>query len=209
MSNMIGGLVAVVVTGAVIMIISRLGTQAQELSVTATQQRAIRTSEMDLVAMIDMDFQNIGSNFPEYPNYPNYYEFFPDSAISRWDTVSSTREFTYRGQTKRGMPPDIVSYTWTTTGTKTIERGTVDIYQVQRWINGQLTGSSTGAITRFSIVLLDSGGNRVATPKNARQILVSVSMVSGLGESSLLGETHWKSIVRPAALARMDYENFL
>jgi hypothetical protein len=201
MNQLVGIVVSVVVAGVIILIIGRMTLQGQERSVNATQQRAIRTSESNLVGMVEFDLQNIGSNHPAY-------ELPPDSAITEFDTLGTDRAFSYIGQTQRGMPPDIVRYTWTVSGTKTIKRGTVDLYDVKRWINGQLTGTSSGAVTRFSIGMLDSGG-APATRADARQIQIGVSMVSGLGESSMLGETHWDSIVRPTALARLDYEKYL
>ena len=107
------------------------------------------------------------------------------------------------------MAPDYVEYKWTSTGTKALKNGTVDIYEVKRFINGQLAGMSTGGITRFSIGLLDSEGNPVGILADARQVGIGVSMISGLGESSMLGQSHWDSIVRPTALARLDYEKYL
>ncbi len=198
MNTWIGTLLGIVVSGVVIYILSMFNLQNQERSISATQQRATRQSEMNLIAMVEIDFQNIGSNHPAFDNDPS-------AAIRMYTGSAPNGEFKFVGQTRRGMPPDTVSYKWNSTGTKVLKRGTVNVFRVQRFVNGKLAGESTGAITRFEIVMLEGDGTVTNVTSDARQIAIGISLVSNLGESALLGETHWESIVRPNALARLDY----
>ncbi len=207
MGNWIGGLVGVVVTGVVIYIIANLSLQSQERSVSAVQQRAVRTSEMNLVGMVESDFQNIGSNFPSFDNDPEF-------AITTYDTVSAKKVFQFTGQTVRWAAPDVVRYEWEVVGSKKIKTldgayTNKDVYQIKRFVNGTLAGMSTGLITRFQIRLQKSDGTPVAAVAETRQVVVGISMASSLGASSLLGETHWDTIIRPAAMARWDYEKYI
>ncbi|MFV1980690.1 MAG: hypothetical protein ACC655_06010 [Rhodothermia bacterium] len=207
MGNWIAGLVGVVVTGVIMYIIATLTIQSQERSVSAVQQRAVRTSEMNLVGMVESDFQNIGSNFPAFVNDPEF-------AITAYDTTSATKVFQFTGQTVRWAPPDTVRYEWNVLGSKKIKKldGTLknaDVYQIKRFVNGTLSGSSTGAITRFQIRLRKSDGSPIVGASETRQVLVGISMVSSLGSSTLLGETHWDTIIRPAAMARWDYMDYI
>ena len=86
MNSWIAGLVSVVVAGVILLIMFRVGIQAEERSVTATQHRAMRTSHVSLQGFIEHDFQNIGSNFPAY-------DLDPESAIIEYDTTGSDRSF--------------------------------------------------------------------------------------------------------------------
>lgn len=201
-NNWIAGLVSIVVAGIILLIMFKLGTEAQQRSISATQQRALRVSNVGLLGFIEHDFQNIGSNYPDF-------DLIPGDAIFELDTVGTDQSFAYVGQTKLNTVPDTVRYTWSVIGQKTIDRGTVDVYRLRRWINGQLTGESSGVVTDFGIGLLTSDGTPAAAFSDTRQILIRLSMVSSIGESSLLRETEWRSIVRPTALARLDYEDYL
>jgi len=205
--NFIGGLVGVVVTGVIILIIANLNLQTQERSVSAIQQRAVRTSEMNLVGMVESDFQNIGSNFPSFVNDPDF-------AITAYDTVSTKKVFQFTGQTVRWAAPDIVRYEWEVLGSKKIKQldgsySDTDVYEIKRFVNNTLSGMSTGMITRFQIILRKSDGTPITGVQETRQVVVGISMASSLGASSLLGVTHWDTIIRPAAMARWDYEDYI
>jgi hypothetical protein len=201
MSNWLVGTIGVVIAGLVLLAIFKLNIQAQERSVSATQQRSVRTSEMDLLSMIEIDFQNIGSNYPDF-------ELDPDSAIIMLGADGSDSVFSYMGQAVPNTEPVEIQYRWHKTGTIETKRGTVNAYQVERYIDGNKAGMSSGSVTSFRIDLLDSEGSAVASTKDTRQVRVRLSMASNLGDSSLLGETQWESLVRPYALARNDYEKY-
>lgn len=206
LNTWLGALIGVIVAGVVIYIISILNIQTQEQSVSAVQQRAVRTSEMGLLSMVEFDFQNIGSNFPSFDNPPDF-------AITAYDTASSTKVFQFIGQTQRWSQPDTVRYEWSKTGTKKIKRDgayvDADVYSIKRYVNGALNGSSSGMVTRFQVRLRTSDGSPVADISETRQIMVGVSMAANIGSSTLLGETHWDTIIRPAAMARLDYEDYV
>ena len=199
----IATLVGAVVAGVITYMIWVFTIQNQERSVAATQHRAVRTSEHDLWRMVERDFTNIGSNHP-------FYENDPTTAIRVFNITGAAGEFVFVGQTERGMPPDTVRYVWTVNGTKTLKEGeTVETLLVERFVNGSIAGYSSGAVTRFEVTMLDNEGLETLDKSAARQIEVGLSMFSTLGENQLIGLSHWDSIIRPTALARLDYENFI
>ena len=72
MQQFIIALVGTVVVGVIMYMIATLSFQNQERSISAVQQRSARTSEINLIAMVENDFQNIGSNFPAFTNDPEF-----------------------------------------------------------------------------------------------------------------------------------------
>jgi hypothetical protein len=206
MGNWIAAAVVAVISGVVIYILGVVNLQSQDRSISATQVRSMRTSQMNLVQMVEFDFQNIGSNFPDFINEP-------DVAITGLDTTGSPKFFQFVGQTERWADPDTVRYEWSKTGKVKVKREgkaeEVDAHTVTRYVNGAVAGSSAGVITRFQITLLHSDGTPAISFADARQIQVSVSMVSNLGADNMISESEWNSIIRPAALARLDYLDYI
>jgi len=193
MQNWIAQLVAVFVAGIVIFIVAAVNLRVQRGSIAAAQYQASKTSEVDLVGMLDRDFRNIGS---DYPNYG----LDPATAIIKFDSTGGV--FAFWGQTQRGMPPDSIRYHWVQSGTVLVDSAYVPAYSVERTINGSPAGGSAGSVTDFHIRLLDNEGNPTGVLSDTRQIEVSVSIVSSLGANEYVGTNDWQTVIRPTALAR-------
>jgi len=198
MGNWFGQLIAVFVAGIVIFIIASVNIRVQRSAISSVQFRAGKTETVDLMSLIDRDFRNIGSNYPNY-------DLPIDSAIVGLDTTGSPRYFEFRGQKEPGDPPQTIRYEWSPIGTVVVRDTVRTAYQVHRYVNGSLAAASSGSVTRFDIGLLSSDGTPVAAPADVRQILVRLSVVSGLGTSSTIEQTDWNTIIRPLALAKNDF----
>lgn len=195
MQSWIAQTVALVVAGVVILIIANVSIRVQRASIATTQYRASKTSQSDLVGVMDRDFRNIGAT------YPNFV-LNPDSAIITFSGDSTGGTFAFWAQTERGKAPDSVRYSWSSSGTVKIDSSYVPAYAVSRTVNGKAAGSSAGSVTHFYLRLLNSEGNSTAVYADARQIEVNVNMVSSLGSSEMIETNNWKTIIRPPALAR-------
>ena len=200
-----------VIAGLIFYILAIVNTENQDLSRTSTQQAALRVSQMDVIQMIENDFKNIGSNYDPDSSYFNH----PDDAIVGFDTLANPATFTFRGQTEPLTPPVDITYSWETITTSTIHLLRDSVYvavhpiRLTRTVDGSLAGQSSGIITRFQIGLLNSDGTDAVVPGDTRQVSISLSMASRLGASSHTGETHYRSVIRPAAMARFDYEDYI
>ncbi|MGA7303731.1 MAG: hypothetical protein WBW88_02605 [Rhodothermales bacterium] len=192
MQNWIAQLVAVVVAGTVIFIIAAVNLRVQRGAVATTQYQASKTNEVDLVGLIDRDFRNIGSSYPNFSLDPN-------AAIIAFD---SSGTFAFWGQTKRGFAPDSIRYSWSQTGTVLVDSAYVPAYSISRTVNGVPAGGSAGSVTSFSLRLLDNDGNGIAALSDTRQIEVNLSIVSSLGANAYTGTNDWQTVIRPTALAR-------
>ena len=191
MQNVILQTVALVVAGVVLLIIAAVSIRVQRSAVAATQYQAAKGVQTDLVGLIDRDFRNIGSGYPDYM-------LNPDSAIISFD---STGSFAFYGQTQRGQAPDAIEYTWSQYGTVRLDTAYVPAYSVSRTVNGVPAGGSAGALTKFEVHLLDNVGNPVSVFSDTRQVEVSLVMISSLGSNSLTEANTWETVIRPAALA--------
>lgn len=198
MGNWFGQLIAIFVAGMVIFIIASVNIRVQQSAISAVQFRAGKTETVDLMSLIDRDFRNIGSNYPNY-------ELPIDSAIVGLDTTSNPRYFEFRGQKEEGLPPQTIRYEWSPIGTVIVQDTVRTAYQVQRYVDGNLSAGSSGTVTRFDVGLLTSDGLPIASPAEVRQIRVGLSVVSGLGKSSTIEQTDWNTIIRPIALAKNDF----
>lgn len=190
--NWLAQLVALVVAGVVILIIANVNLRVQKASIAATQYQSAKTNQTDLVGVMDRDFRNIASSYPNYA-------LNPDSAIVAFD---SSGTFTFWAQTERGAPPQLVSYTWSQTGTVKVDTAYVPAYAISRTVNGSAAGGSAGSVIAFSIGLLDTNGNTTAAFSDTRQIQVDLSMISSLGANELTQTNNWATVIRPTALAR-------
>ena len=197
MQEQLGGIVAAAVGFIVLTIVASTNMRGQTAAIEAQQFTSAKKSAVDFSTMMAQDFRNVGANYPAYL-------LPPDSAIVSFDTLSSPRVFAFMGQAARGLPPSLVRYEWDVAGTILVRDSLVQYQQIKRFVDGQLAGSSTGAVTRFSLRLRDADGSDILTVADARQIDVSLRIVSGLGGGRLVEWVRLNEVVHPQALSRLD-----
>lgn len=199
MQEWIGYALAIVLAGIVLLILASLLVESDDVSVGATQFAAGKQVSLNTAAMIQADFRNIGANYPDY-------SFAPDSAILSIDTTSSIKHFEFMAQVNPTEPPVPVRYEWFQNGTVEVDGTTVPAYRLIRYVDGRNSGSSAGAITRFSLTLQTSSGLPVSDLGETRQIAVVFRSVSSLG-SGLTSENRWNGVIRPFGLTRYNPAN--
>jgi hypothetical protein len=192
MGNWIAQMIALVVAGTVILIIASVNLRVQRGSIATAQYQASKTNQIDLVGLIDRDFRNIGSSYPNY-------DLDPESAIISFD---SSGVFAFWGQTERGFPPDSIRYSWSQYGQVLVDGAYVPAYSISRTVNGSAAGGSAGAVTSFNIRLLDDDGNPAGALTDTRQIEVNLSIISSLGSSDIVETNDWQTVIRPTGIAR-------
>ena len=197
MQDQIAGLVAAAVGLIVLIIVASPNFRGQPASVQATQFMTAKQSALDFSTLMEQDFRNMGSNYPAYPRAP-------DSVITAYDTLSTPATFEFLGQTGRGLPPVTIRYEWEVEGTVSLRDTTVNYYQVRRFVDGQLAGMSTGAVTRFSVRLRTGDGGAVMMASETRQIEVSMRVVSSLGSGRIVEWVRLNEVIHPQALSRYD-----
>jgi hypothetical protein len=174
---------------------SHVHVQNQQASINSAQFRIVKKDAMGLAAMIERDFKNIASNYPNF-------SINPDTAIVALDKYSSTRVFEFWAQTVRGQAPVPVRYEWEQVDDVQLKRGTVPVFQIRRIVNGDLQGMSVGYVTEFNILLLKDDGSVATVFGDTRQIAVEVKTVSGIGTSQMVEETRWNTVYHPLGMSR-------
>jgi hypothetical protein len=200
MMDSVGYVLSALVAGVVLFIVQMATLRGNEAAVSTLQYSAVKQSAVQMVGMMERDFQNLGSNFP----YPN---ILSELAILQYDTTSTTRRFDFLAQTQRGLPPDSVSYRWregeeVRLGKKSDQTRPSII--VERFVNGQLTGSNTGAITSFSLELQTGEGLPVMAGAETRQIVVEMTLIGALGSHGEIEESRWHATFHPMHMAKQD-----
>jgi hypothetical protein len=200
MVDSIGYVLSALVAGVVLLIVQMTTMRGNEAAVSTLQYSAVKQSTVEFVGMMERDFQNLGSNFP-------YPDLLSDLAVLQYDTVSSTKRFDFLAQTKRGLPPDTVSYRWRQGNV--IQAGakhdkSFPSVIVERYVGGKLAGMNTGSITDFSLELKTAEGLPVMAAAETRQIEVNLKMIGALGSSGEIEESRWSATFHPMHIAKQD-----
>lgn len=192
--------VAVVVGGVVLLILLSLEWGGQRTSIEASQFEAAKKGVFSFVDMMQQDFRNVGSQFPNYT-------LDPDDVITRFDTTATPHVFEFRGQTEPGQPPKLITYEWEESGeTVSLSDGPTPLIDVRRKVDGTLTGQSTGMITHFEIHLKrDDPSLPIFNLKDTRQIVVRLKAISPLEAGEFLEELSFNSVYRPVGMTRKDF----
>ena len=203
-TNWIAILASFVVTGFIILGVFELSDGFNAKTIAAVQSRAARSHQIALIQMIETDFQNIAANYPSYDLDPDeaVLGVYADSAVfvSQVDTNAAGEP----------LPPVVVKYAWALTGKEVkLPDDTLATYTLTRYVDGKEAGTHAGSLTGFGVEMLDSQGDPAPHPTMARQFRVSFSLASSLGATGQFGRTTWESIIRPMALVREDYDDYL
>ena len=85
------------------------------------------------------------------------------------------------------------------------DKSTIPTYTVQRLIDGNVSGSSTGAITDFRVDLLTADSLAITTNfGDMRLVNVFMSAASTLGTNEQVEQTRWRKQFRPINMTRVQ-----
>jgi hypothetical protein len=191
----IGYILSALIGMSVFASMSHVQVQNQQTNISSAQFRIVKKDAMALAAMIERDFKNVASNFPNFA-------LSPDTAIVALDTTSSTRVFEFWGQTVQGQAPELIRYEWNVVDHIDLKQGNTPLYQIRRMVDGNLEGMSVGYVTQFDIDLRRGNGSAITNFSDTRQVAVFVKSVSGIGTNRLVEETRWNSVYHPLGMTR-------
>lgn len=204
MSTWIEYISAVVIASFIAVTLFTVQLRSQDVSIESTQFRAMKTSVLTAIQMIEADMKNLGSRHPGNSSIATFA--LPAGATfgirDRPDTTSTIRSFEFYGQPAHTQPPSLIRYEWEAVGAQTLPNGdSVDVYHFRRFVDGRPDGEVQSALTHLSFTLLEDAGNTITDLENTRQIYVELRAVSPFGPGRTIQETHWSTVFRPRGLA--------
>jgi hypothetical protein len=201
MQLLIDHALAVIVGGIIIFVLAAVNFRAQQGAIQAIQVDATKGGLELVVNMLDQDFGNMGSGMHDANDDPS------TSVITFFGSNGAYEELRFRGLSDRtpNAEPSLITYRWRVEGQTTLaDNSVVDVYQIERLVDGNLSGGSLANISSFSLTLLNENMN-VVTPGNlhlTRFVDVDLSVLSPLGPEGLLEEARWVKQYRPINLDR-------
>lgn len=204
MSTWIEYISAVVIASFIAVTLFTVQLRSQDVSLESTQFRAMKTSVLTAIQIIEADMKNLGSRHPG--NFAISTFTLPAGAAfgirNRPDTTSTLRSFEFYGQPAHTQPPSLIRYEWEPIGTQTLPDGdAVDVYHFRRFVDGRPSGEVREALTHLSFTLLEDAGNTITGLENTRQIYVELRAISPFGPGRTIQETRWSTVFRPPGLA--------
>jgi hypothetical protein len=200
MQVIIDHLAAVVIGAALLFVAAAMMLRSNDSSIESARIDAGRGGLRLLVDQVEQDFGNMGSGLRN----PN--QTLADAAITFRGLESGYQVLRFRGLVGPGSPtPGLITYRWRETGTVALADGTVvPVSQVERLVDGTVTGSSFDNVTAFDIILreddLDAFDPASGDYHLVRYVDVAISMVSPLGADGVIEQTRWVKQFRPVNL---------
>lgn len=143
-----------------------------------------------LTEMIQHDFENIG------------FGVDPDQDIFVAST-DSTLSFMAKVN-KEDTAPSTFLYRRAQVGTTEIDEETAPLYEVQRYVDGVLTGKSAPYLREFVMELRDADRQEVYTFDDVEAVYVRCIVTSPLGGKDGLHEAHWMRTIIPPNLTSFE-----
>jgi len=203
MSTWVEYITAVVIASFVAITLFSVQLRSQDVSYDSTQYRAMKTTVLNAIQMLEADMKNIGSRHPGSASASTF--LLPAGATfgirDRPDTTGTPRSFEFYAQPAPGQPPSLIRYEWEPVGTVSLASDTVDVYNFRRLVDGRPDGEVRDALTHLSFTLLEEAGNTITDVENTRQIYVELGAISPLGPGRTIEETRWSTVFRPPGLA--------
>ncbi len=174
---------------AVLLLLVVMQQRVQRVSAEQVMMYAANQNILDFGKWVEEDMVNVGWGVTTGNGI---------SGIAQNDTIPTlTRQFTFDRKPNDTTAVATVQYLVipvTASGLQvfTAINGTdVPLWQVQRIVNGAVTGESAPYVTHFNILLENDLGQNVFAVADAEQISIEVAMAMPYGEDAYIPETHW------------------
>ncbi len=174
---------------AVLLLLVVMQQRVQRVSAEQVMMYAANQNILDFGKWVEEDMVNVGWGVTTGNGI---------SGIAQNDTIPTlTRQFTFDRKPNDTTAVATVQYLVipvTASGLQvfTAINGTdVPLWQVQRIVNGAVTGESAPYVTHFNILLENDRGQNVFAVADAEQISIEVAMAMPYGEDAYIPETHW------------------
>lgn len=178
MHILLDNLSAQIITGGLLLMLITVQARGQRTLHEVMGFYALRKQQVSFIDFLKRDLQNV-------------------TDASSLDEDPTTLTFTFYGQTD---PADTtahqVAYKRRLLGTQ----DGVEVYDVQRFVDGVYAGGSMPTITDWQISARNAEGGAVAAPADARQIYVRFEVLNPFGSHVGMGRTRWEATFRPPGL---------
>ena len=195
------------VAGVVLLLVLVLQFESSRNAIDATQFRTGKTGLLSFIEVVEQDFKNIGGQFREAPVVGE--ELALEDAISPGmpDTTGTTKAFEFRAQVDSTQRAALIRYEWTDSGeTVELEDGTATLYDVERLVDGVVTGTFRGLVTRMEVHLrrYEDNAAPIFNPWDTRRVEVKIHAISPAGKGTLIEELRWEKHFHPVNMSRLD-----
>jgi hypothetical protein len=147
-----------------------------------------------MVQSVERDFTNLGSG-------TDSVKF----AIQEFDTLAIPARISFVARTDSTDPlGHSVTYRWEAMDSVVLkDKSVIPTYNVERLIDGNVSGRSVGAITGFRVDLLTADSLSINTNfQNVRLVNVLISVASTLGTNAQIEQSRWRKQFRPMNMTR-------
>ncbi len=186
--------VAFLLAAAIVFTLAGLALRGQNAAIESTQYYDARANSHALIELLEQDLLNLGGGIFDINVLPNVLSFPAGQKFSFVTLKNHASADTHR-----------VEYKWEQVGTVALRDTVKSTYRVTRTAGG--TKSTFDGVTEFNVTLRDRFLAPVTVAANVghtRRIDVTLAIVSGLGVSETVEETHWNSAFRPLNLQRLE-----
>ncbi|WP_457651834.1 hypothetical protein [Rhodocaloribacter sp.] len=178
MQILLDHITATMIGGTVLLILAVSQFRTSEAVVDQTSYYASKRQILEMTEMIEFDFKNIGLGVPA--GTPVFNEVSENAVeflmlLDPDDTALS-----------------VVRYVTVPTDTLELDGKEVPVYEVQRIVNGTVSGRSPARMSEFVIELRNVEGDPVGDPEDAETIHVRFSLIPPFSaDKGFIKESHW------------------
>lgn len=189
MNVLLDNVTAAIVAMSVLAMIVVMQYRAQEASVERAIAYRAKKQTIDFGKWLQDDIANVGAGVS-----------FGTISVKEVQTnaggQTSRFHFLRKMDVADPAPVDVV-YQLSETETITVDGSDVQLYEMQRFVDGNLEGTSPSTVTQFTIEMLDENGTLTVAPSEARQVRVrfSTAMPYSGDRYTYLREAHWGTTV--------------
>ena len=169
-------LIATMVGALIFMILVAVNHRSQMTTVEASTFYALNSQSMNFVFTLQRDMQGM-SSVETITEEDSTFTFFAQT-----DFADTTKQRIEYRRTRVG------------------QRDTLDLYQIQRYVDGIFAGGSAGTLVDWEVVARNAQGGAILNTADARQVFVRFEATIPVERQVEVGNTEWESTFRPPLL---------
>jgi hypothetical protein len=185
MTILLDNITATIVAMSVLVTVLVMQHRAQDAGVQRSVTYQAKKQTLELGSWLQDDLANVGAGV----------SFGAISVVDRNENADGlTTSFEFRRKLEEDDASAVnIRYALVETEAISVGGEEVQLYQLERRVDGTVVGKSPDTITDFSIEMLDAGGQYTDAPSDARQLRVQLSSALPFSDQKLtyLRETHW------------------
>ena len=189
MTVLLDNITATIVGMAVLAMVVVMQQRAQEAGVQRSITYHAKKQTIELGRWLQDDMANVGAGVS-----------FGTIAVTGHaeNAEGMTTSFAFKRKMDEADPtPSDIEYVLSEVEIITVDGEEVQLYEIQREVDGVVVGKSPQTITSFTITMLDAAGEETNVPTAARQLRVQLSTALPYSDQRMtyLREAHWGTTV--------------